>query len=221
MHPSSSQGVDETQLASILASSQLAKGIQASLQDEGYSAQVAPAVTVTAVTTPSAAPTLSPVAINCNSFTQQKSRPVEWLAYCAPTHSPTPAPAIVVTQTFEGKVSAKEAESKDFAKAVGQAVAIALGLNQDDVTVSEVSLEKHGDGVEVTYSISDKYDLTAKEVDQTLSDDGTALAMDQVRRVGSRYTLAIPLVYYYIHYYSHRYVELLLTFDCSVTVYRC
>ena len=98
------QGVDETSLAQILASNQLAHTVQSSLQDEGYPAQVTPAETVTVVTAPSAAPTLSPVTINCNSFTQQRTNPIEWLAYCAPTHSPTRAPEIVVTQTFDGKV---------------------------------------------------------------------------------------------------------------------
>ena len=80
--------------------------------------------------------------------------------------------------TYLSQVSAKEAESKDFAKAVGQSVAVALGLNQDDVSVTEVEVEKGG--VEVTYVIADKYDLTAKEVDQALSDDATAQAMDQL-----------------------------------------
>ena len=76
-------------------------------------------------------------------------------------------------------MSEKEAESKDFTKAIEQAVAIALGLNEDDVSVTDIEVDKTKE-VEVTYIIADKYDMTAKQVDQALSDDGTAQAMDEI-----------------------------------------
>ena len=60
------QGVDETSLAQILASNQLAHTVQSSLQDEGYPADVTPAEAVTVVIAPTPAPTLAPVTINCN-----------------------------------------------------------------------------------------------------------------------------------------------------------
>jgi hypothetical protein len=161
-------------VANILASETLADSVADALKDEGYNVSVEAATTVT-VSPPTAAPV-----VDCSNFFSSKktSQSAKWMALCAPTHSPTPAPEICVSQSFSG-LTDKEAGSKAFGQAVQKSVSVGLGVNAEDVAVGEVSVDGAG-AVLVSYCVNDVYHLSAKDVEKELEKKDTAQSIEAV-----------------------------------------
>ena len=95
-------------------------------------------------------------------FTDRPSEVVPF--YVIPNHYINTTHPLTTSSTISinHQICEKAVDDKDFPSAVEQSVAVALGLNQVDVSVLDVANGKSG--VEVTYIIADKYDLTAKQV---------------------------------------------------------
>ena len=93
-----------------------------------------------------------------------------------------------VVHSIKG-VTKAEAKSKKFSQAMTNAVAVALGVNVDDVYVTKVKVDEGSSDAVVTYQIADKYSLSKKEVRDLLAQQRKSM---EESLVGSGYKSAKP-----------------------------